>query len=262
MASPCTEGPTRKDIDAIRNSIEAQETRMEKAKREYARGKVDGKTLETAGDKYRITTDREKINRIRKEQREATKRRRADQRSLPEKSREQKRRSGKINQDSGSVGEYVANRITSLGLGLEPVPYDKAKGTDTGPDGVFRNPDNGKLVIVECKLTEDSSGYGRDSLSDTKHGKQMSKEWVARKAREMRDRDAGTELYSETNAEVGKEIEKVGVDNVQRLVVHVHPQSFNVTVSQPGEEISWEPFVVFEYDPDDDSPWIDTEERS
>ncbi len=262
MASPCTEGPTRKDIEAIRSSIEAKENRMEEAKRRYARGKVDGKTLETAGDKYRITTNREKIDKICKKQGETTKRRRKEQRSFPKKSPAQEKRGGKINQDIGSVGEYVGNRITALGLGLEPVPYDKPRRTDIGPDAVFRNPDNGKLVMVECKLTEDLSGYGRRSLSSTKHGKQLSQEWVEEKAREMREREAGTELYSKTNAEIGKEIEKAGAENVQTLLVHVHPQSFNVTVSQPGEKISWEPLAVFEYIPNNDAVWTDTEERS
>lgn len=156
----------------------------------------------------------------------------------------ERRREALSSRFQGDIGEQEATRISMHGLSLKAVPFDKPLRTNQGMDGVFRNPQNEKLVVVEAKCTQDRSGYGLDSLGRTRHGRQGSVEWIKHKADLMQDKRSS--LYSKANAKIGQEIEELGAKNVERLLIHVHPQSLNITISRGVGKDDWEPTTMFQ----------------
>lgn len=130
------------------------------------------------------------------------------------------KRYGSIEQ--GNVGEQIADEYAQRSLHMTPEKFDKRIN---GFDSVFR--ENGKLVIVEAKATKAS---GLASLGQTKHGREGSVEWVRQKAEKMIDPTSS--FYSEANEKIGREILRVGPENVSFVVIHTDPTSLKIDVTK------------------------------
>jgi hypothetical protein len=127
---------------------------------------------------------------------------------------------GKILQ--GNAGEEAANEYAVKEMNLRQEKFDKNLH---GFDCVFRD-GSGKLVIGEAKATKAS---GVSSLAPTNHGKEGSVEWVEYKAQLMCD--PLSSFYSEANRKIGEEILSRGAKHVEFVVIHIHPETLNVDVT-------------------------------
>lgn len=126
------------------------------------------------------------------------------------------------NNIQGDLGEKAANVYAVNELHLHEENFDKQIH---GFDCVFRD-GSGKLVIGEAKATRTS---GLNALANTNHGKEGSVEWVEYKAQMMCD--PLSSLYSPANCKIGEEILRVGAKNVEFIVIHMHPETLNVDVT-------------------------------
>lgn len=118
----------------------------------------------------------------------------------------------------GDIGENDAAQIAVNELGLNGEFFDPKH---TGIDSVYRD-GKGKLVLLESKLSEGGQ------LSQTKHGRQGSVEWIQYKAEQMID--PASSLYSPDNAKIGEEILRVGPANVHYLKAHRNPVTLEAHV--------------------------------
>jgi len=66
-------------------------------------------------------------------------------------------------------------------------------------------------------------------LAKTNHGKEGSEEWVQHKAELMCDKNSS--FYSEANRKIGEEILSRGAKHVEFVVIHIHPETLNVDVT-------------------------------
>jgi hypothetical protein len=133
------------------------------------------------------------------------------------------------NKLQGDIGEGVSEQVASEKLNLQPDPrFDKPKYKDEGFDTVYRD-GNKKPVIVESKHTE-------REIKSLK-GNQMQPEWVEQKAKLMQT--PGHNLYTPGNAEIGREIEKIGAENVRRLVITMNPSTMETKVFEGQADHSW-----------------------
>jgi hypothetical protein len=126
----------------------------------------------------------------------------------------------------GDIGEGVMLRTATEKLGLTPDPrFDQAKH---GYDAVCRD-EKGKLAVVESKFDE----RGIKALE----GNQMQTEWVEKNAKMMQN--PGNERFTSGNAEIGREIQKRGADNIRRIVVTTDPKTLEVQAYEGQKDGSW-----------------------
>lgn len=125
------------------------------------------------------------------------------------------------NKLQGDIGESVAAQVAVNELNLVAENFDPP---NKGFDSVYRNT-SGELVIVEAKLT---LAGGKSALGSTNHGRQGSVEWVRYNAELMCDPYSGR--YSPDNAKIGKEILRVGAENVHFVVIHTNPETLETSV--------------------------------
>lgn len=128
---------------------------------------------------------------------------------------------GRTNQAVGDAGEGIAQQVVSNELGLKIVPFDQRK---RGFDGILQGP-NGQYLLLESKTSEDNKLH----LSADSYGfRQASADWVAHVAQLMCT--PGTELYSDTNAQIGQTILQIGAQQVPMLGVVTNKQTNKVTI--------------------------------
>jgi len=140
--------------------------------------------------------------------------------------KELQRQMGYGSKFQGDIGEGVTLRVASDKLGLTPDPrFDQAKH---GFDTVFRDPE-GRLVVIEAKYDE----RGIKALE----GDQMQPSWVERNAGMMQD--PGNERFTEGNAKIGREILKVGAENIRRIVIATDSSTLRSTAYEGQADGSW-----------------------
>jgi hypothetical protein len=140
--------------------------------------------------------------------------------------KELQRRARFGNKLQGDIGEGTTLRVATDKLGLTPEPrFDQAAH---GFDAVYRD-DKGYLVVIESKFDE----RGIKAL----RGNQMQPEWVDSNARMMQN--PGNEQFGVGNAEIGREIQRVGADNVRRMVISIDPSSLEVRAFEGQADRSW-----------------------
>lgn len=126
----------------------------------------------------------------------------------------------------GDIGEGITLRTSTEKLGLTPDPrFDQARH---GFDAVCRD-EKGKLAVVESKFDE----RGIKALNEN----QMQSEWVEKNARMMTI--PGNERFTKENAEIGREIQRVGADNIRRIVVTTDPRTLEVQAYEGQKDGSW-----------------------
>jgi hypothetical protein len=118
----------------------------------------------------------------------------------------------------GDIGERIAAEVVANLPGFSAEPFDIRYH---GFDSVFRD-EKGNLVLVEGKLTE--AGIG----SLNRESQQGFPSSVARLARLMQDQNS--DQYTQDNAKIGAEIDKLGAENIRYFVVCTDPQTFESTV--------------------------------
>jgi hypothetical protein len=132
------------------------------------------------------------------------------------------------NKFQGDVGEGITERVATDKLGLTPDPrFDKSEGGH-GIDTVYLQ-GKGRPVIVESKCDE----RGIKAL----RGDQMQPEWIDRNARLMQT--PGNERYTPGNAEIGREIDKIGADKVRRIVIVTDPTTLEARVYEGQVDRTW-----------------------
>jgi hypothetical protein len=132
-----------------------------------------------------------------------------------------------MNQFQGNIGEGIALRSATERLGLTPDPAFSQP--NRGFDGIYRSQE-GNLVLVESKFTE----KGIHSLS----GDQMQPEWVDRISKRMQNPESSQ--YTPGNAELGSEIDKIGPQNIKRLVIATDPRTLDAKVYEGQKDGSWQ----------------------
>lgn len=152
---------------------------------------------------------------------------------------EENRIRGHGNRYDGMIGEGVSLRIASekLGLTIADPRFDQK---EHGFDGVFW--DKGKPVVIESKF----SMAGKGALE----GDQGQPSWVRRTAMKMQDEKS--DLYSKGNAEIAKDILKVGPENLRRILITIDKKELTATVYEGQHDLSWkkitERFSVYDLD--------------
>ncbi len=130
------------------------------------------------------------------------------------------------NKLQGDVGEGTTLRVATDKLGLTPEPrFDQA---GHGFDAVYRD-DKGHLVVIESKFDE----RGISALK----GNQMQPEWIDSNSRMMQN--PGNERFAVGNAGIGREIQRVGADNVRRMVISINPGSLEIRAYEGQADRSW-----------------------
>jgi hypothetical protein len=130
----------------------------------------------------------------------------------------------------GDIGEGITLRVATEKLDLTPDErFDQA---GHGFDAVFRD-DQGHLVVVESKF----DGRGIKALEKN----QMQPEWVENNAKMMQD--PSNERYTDGNAEIGREIQRKGAENIRRIVVTTNPGTLEVQAYEGQKDGSWKPIM-------------------
>ena len=148
---------------------------------------------------------------------------------------------------AGDVGERVAIALAVEKLGLTLTGFKTSKN---GFDGIFGSPDGSCYVILEAKNKVDASGLA--ALSSTKHGKQLSQQWVNRNLSLMQRPD--TSQCTETNRRLAEEISsKMGGTQVRRVLVHLNPHTMNIIAYEVKDEAAnvLEPIAAWKFEPKD-----------
>jgi hypothetical protein len=126
----------------------------------------------------------------------------------------------------GDIGEGVTLRVATEKLGFTPDPrFDQARH---GFDTVYKD-DKGNLAVVESKFDE----RGIKALREN----QMQPEWVDSNAKMMQN--PGNERFTTGNAEIGREIQKNGADNIRRIVISTDPKTLEVRAYEGQNDRSW-----------------------
>jgi len=143
---------------------------------------------------------------------------------------DKKRMEGRANRDQGTIGEGISLRIASekLGLMIADPRFDQKSH---GFDAVFL--DKGKPVVIESKFAK----AGKGSLE----GDQGQPAWVRRIASDMQNQNSN--LYSQGNAEIGRDILKVGPENVRRILITIDQSTLTANVYEGQNDLSWKKIV-------------------
>jgi hypothetical protein len=151
------------------------------------------------------------------------------------------------NQNQGDFGEHFCERVAIESLGYMPVEYDKHKH---GIDGIYINKE-GHFVIAEHKFTTDKNGKGSLDGSLKNNDRELSVDWLKNiliKMTDRKEKGPDSELYSDVNSEVAKEIKKaIDEKTLHRVLIHVHSQTLNVIVSECDDKENVQPFIGYEY---------------
>ncbi|MBC8555513.1 MAG: hypothetical protein H8D23_38355 [Candidatus Brocadiales bacterium] len=144
----------------------------------------------------------------------------------------------------GNNGEQIAAHILSERYGLEEVSFDQPLH---GIDRIFKAPGI-PLIIVESKTRRD----GILHLRSTKHGKQMSPEWIADKAEKMSNRESAQ--WSPANEKIAQAIKSLRSENIPAITVVTKPDEELIDIYFRQNDNSWE---ILE----ENIPWIEISEE-
>jgi hypothetical protein len=126
----------------------------------------------------------------------------------------------------GDIGEGITLRAATEKLGLTPDPrFDQARH---GYDAVCRD-EKGKLAVVESKFDE----RGIKALKEN----QMQPDWVEKNAKMMQN--PGNERFTTGNAEIGRDIQRKGADNIRRIVVTTDPRTLEIQAYEGQKDGNW-----------------------
>lgn len=131
----------------------------------------------------------------------------------------------------GDLGEQEAAAIAVQRLELIGAP-DFTPGWH-GLDGVYYDR-AGRIVVLEAKFTEAEL---EQALHPTKHGQQMSPEWIDYKVERMRTE--GSALYTPGNARVGVEIADAAPEDLRRITVLIHPGTLEARAYEATPAGDW-----------------------
>jgi Holliday junction resolvase-like predicted endonuclease len=138
----------------------------------------------------------------------------------------------KYYQAQGEIGEYQVKCLIAQQLEMEIVEFNQTKH---GIDIIAKDKD-GNFAIIEAKMSQGKDGPS--SLSINKNEiQQMSKIWIESCLSNMQK--SGNELYSETNAEIAREID-ADLSNISRYVIHTNPDTLNMIVSEADSNGNWQ----------------------
>lgn len=135
------------------------------------------------------------------------------------------------NKFQGDIGEQQAAAIAVQKLDLVGVA-DFAPGWQ-GLDGVYSDHDH-RIVVLEAKFTDEPISR---ALSATKHGTQMSPEWIQHNAERMRRSDSV--LYTPGNARVGVQILDAAPEDLRRITVLIHPGTLEASAYEGSPDGQW-----------------------
>lgn len=117
----------------------------------------------------------------------------------------------------GNAGEEAADEYAVTYMNYSLANFNRQR---TGFDNMFRD-GSGKLVIGESKATKAS---GLNALSNTKHGKEGSVEWIEYNAKLLCD--PLSSYSTEANRKIGEEILSIGAKNIEFVVIHLDMNKF------------------------------------
>ncbi|MBA3531035.1 MAG: hypothetical protein H0T73_03830 [Ardenticatenales bacterium] len=131
--------------------------------------------------------------------------------------------------EQGDIGEGVVIRAASEKLGLTPDPSFDA--SYHGIDCLYRGK-GGELVVVEAKFTEERLHKALDN------NKQMQPEWVEKKAQQMQNPQSAQ--FTPGNRELGAQIERIGPENIRRIVITIHPTTMEMEAYAGNDNGGWD----------------------
>lgn len=231
MSTPCVEIPTPDESTRIRKSTnEKRRLNEEHYDRRQALDPVpierEGGKIYAGNDEYQVVEDPDEVAEIVSEQNKISK-------MVGETSREYKAQLSKQEKKefeaawnvlAGELGEDEVVRVASVALDLS------SQGIRIGKHGLdsLWEDSEGNLVVVDSKFTENKDGTQSLETSE-RYGKQLCDDWLLRKAKQMQN--PASALYSEENAIAGERIEQE-LPNIRRILVHGHPSTENITISE------------------------------
>lgn len=138
----------------------------------------------------------------------------------------------------GEAAEGVAQDVAAGELGYRVVRYDRR---NAGFDSILQGPD-GQYILLESKAYKD----GKVKLDTGRGGhRKASVGWVAAVARDMSR--PGSDLHSETNAQIGRSILERGPANVPMLLAITNKSTGEVAIYQrtgpDARSADWEPLA-------------------
>ena len=127
----------------------------------------------------------------------------------------------------GGFGEYVAVPKGGEHISLHQTGFNKEYPSEPGFDNILQD-STGKYWIIEAKCTDVN---GILALKADEGPDEMTTEWITDRLNRMLNPHDKDGYYKIENVPLAEKLKSIGIENIGRMVVHIHPITFNIVGS-------------------------------